>query len=71
MELPAQVLIHNQVLGMKGSKGILLQISESGYYLCNCNFGEKTHRILLPIDNTVLIVQAPEESFEEVLEVER
>ncbi len=71
MELPAEVLIHNPVLGMKGSRGFLLQISESGYYLCNCTFGEKTHQVLLPIDNTILIVQAPVESFEEVLEVER
>lgn len=71
MELPAEVLIHNPLLGMKGSKGTLLQISEIGFYVCNCAFGEKNHRVLLPIENTVLIVQAPEESFEEVLELER
>lgn len=71
MELPAEVLIHNALLGMKGNKGVLLQISESGYYVCNCAFGDRTHRVLFPIGNTVLIVQTPEESFEEVLEVER
>ncbi len=71
MEVPAEVLIHNALLGMKGSRGTLLQVSESGYYVCNCAFGDKTHRVLLPIGSTVLIVQTPEESFEEVLEVER
>ena len=71
MELPAEILIHNALLGMKGTRGTLLQISEGGYYVCNCVFGDKTHRVLLPIGSTVLIVQTPEESFGEVIEVER
>ncbi len=71
MELPAEVLIHSPQLGMKGSKGTLLQISKDGYYACNCNFGDKVHRVLLPIQDTVIIARDPEESFEGLNEVER
>ncbi len=63
MELPAEVLIHSQLLGMKGSEGTLLQISKDGYYVANCGFGDKIHRVLLPIQSTVLILKEPEESF--------
>jgi hypothetical protein len=49
MELPAEVLIHNSVLGMKGSPGTLLQVSPHGFYEANVRFGERVHRVLLPI----------------------
>lgn len=74
MELPAEVLIHNETVGMKGSKGTLLTISPHGYYEANVRFGERLHRVLLPIDRTVVIAQAPEEAVgveAEELEIER
>lgn len=71
MELPAQVLIHNELLGLKGSPGTLLRVSVEGYYELNCTFGEKTHRLMLPISTTVLIGQDPEETFGADFEVER
>ena len=55
MELPAEVLIHNELLGVKGGKGTLLQVSRDGYYEVNCQFGERLHRTLFPIQGTVLI----------------
>jgi len=60
MELHTEVLIHNELLGMKGNKGVLLQISD-GYYEVNCVFGDRVHRTLLPIDGTVLIGREPED----------
>jgi len=61
MELPAEVLIHNEIVGMKGTKGRLLTISPQGYYEVNVKFGERLHRVLLPVDRTVLISQEAEE----------
>ena len=55
MELPAEVLIHNELLGVKGGEGTLLQVSPDGYYEINCAFGERVHRTLFPIQGTVLI----------------
>jgi hypothetical protein len=70
MELPAEVLIHNEILGVKGGKGTLLQVSD-GYYEVNCAFGERVHRTLFPISGTVLICREPEETTRLELEVER
>ena len=61
MELPAEVLIHNEVLGLKGSRGDLLRISPEGYYEVNLAFGERIHRVLLPIESTVVIQREAEE----------
>lgn len=70
MELPAQVLIHNSIVGMKGEEGTLLQIQE-GFFEVNCRFGGSTHRVLLPMAATVLIAKDAEESFAPDVEIER
>jgi hypothetical protein len=71
MELPAEVLIHNETLGVKGGKGTLLQVSD-GYYEVNCVFGERLHRTLFPIQGTVLIAREPEQTVGgEAMEIER
>jgi hypothetical protein len=72
MEVPAEVMIHNETVGMKGSRGTLLQIHPHGYYEANVKFGERLHRVLLPIDQTVIIAQVAEEAVEsEEVEIER
>jgi len=72
MEVPAEVLIHNETVGMKGSRGTLLQVHPHGYYEANVKFGERLHRVLLPIDRTVVIAQDPEEAVEtDEVEIER
>lgn len=71
MELPAEVLIHNEQLGIKGGKGTLLQVTPDGYYEVNCTFGERIHRTLFPIQGTVLIQRQPEEATRVDLEIER
>lgn len=60
MELPAEVLIHNELLGMKGGRGTLLQVAPEGFYEVNCAFGERVHRTLFPIQGTVLIAREPQ-----------
>ena len=71
MELHTAVMIHNGVMGMKGQRGVLLQISPDGYYEVNCTFGERVHRTLFPIHGTVLISREPEETTGSELEIER
>lgn len=72
MELPAEVLIHNAILGLKGSQGTLLQVSPHGYYEANVRFGERLHRVLLPIAATAVIARDAEETPSAgALEIER
>ncbi|HSU81053.1 MAG TPA: hypothetical protein VLR69_01485 [Thermoanaerobaculia bacterium] len=71
MELHTEVLIHNETLGVKGGRGVLLQISPEGYYEVNCVFGERVHRTLFPIHGTVLISREPEDTTSPDQEIER
>ena len=71
MELPSEVLIHNEMLGMKGKAGRLLAIHSAGYYELTAHFGDIEHRILMPIDATVVIAAEAEEEWESGVEVER
>jgi len=71
MEVPAAVLIHNAILNLKGTKADLIRISDEGYYEMNVPFGEKTHRVLLPICETVVIQLEAEELGEVDFEIER
>ena len=71
MELPAEVLIHNETLGVKGAKGILIQVNDAGYYEVNCFFGERAHRTYFPVQGTVLIAREPEELLPSSMEIER
>lgn len=73
MDLPVGVLIHNEMLGLKGTHGVLMQIAEQGYFVAIVTFGDKLHRVLLPISDTVLILEDPEEETpsNEQIEVER
>ena len=71
MELPADVLIHNEQLGLKGGRGILVRVSTSGYYEVNCRFGDRLHRTFLPIHSTVIISQQPEPAVGAEVEIER
>lgn len=72
MELPNEVMVHNEQLGLKGASGVLLQISPEGYYELNVRFGERVHRVLLPIASTRITAQAAEVTVEgAAMEIER
>ena len=70
MDLPATVLVHNTTIGMKGEEGTLLQIADR-FYEVNISFGSSTHRVMLPIDQTVIIFKDAEEDFVPDIEIER
>ena len=71
MEIPADVQIHNETLGLKGARARLLQISPLGYYEATCAFGERFHRVLLPIAATVIIAAVAEPLVAPGVDVER
>ena len=71
MELPADVQLHNELISLKGGKGTLVAVSPHGFYEAKCAFGGKTHRVLFPIQNTVIIFRDPEPEFEPGVEIER
>ena len=71
MEIPTEVLIHNELLGLKGAKGTLIRVGEDGYYEVNLRFGSNTHRVLLPVATSVLIAADPEPAAGEQVDIER
>lgn len=71
MEIPNEVLIHNELLGLKGARGTLIRIAPEGYYEVNLRFGGNVHRVLLPIVGTVVISAEPEPNVGEQVEIER
>ncbi|HRC84952.1 MAG TPA: hypothetical protein PK413_05020 [Thermoanaerobaculia bacterium] len=71
MELPAEVLIHNEQLGLKGGRATLLRVHPSGYYEATCRFGDRLHRVYFPIGSTVIIAQQAEAANDFEMEIER
>ncbi len=71
MDLPTEVQLHNELLGMKGAKATLITVSPDGFYELKCVFGTHTHRVLLPIQSTAVIFREPEPTFEADVEIER
>ncbi|REJ79955.1 MAG: hypothetical protein DWQ36_01630 [Acidobacteria bacterium] len=72
MELPCDVLLHNSLIGLKGTAGTLVRINEAGYYEVDLTFGDKTHRVMLPIADTVVIEREPQPAgIEADFEIER
>lgn len=71
MELPAEIMIHNELLGIKGGKGTLVAVNPAGFYETKYGFGAKTHLVLFPIQTTVIIFSEPEPDVEPGIEIER
>lgn len=71
MDLPAEVQIHNQLVGLKGGRGTLVAVSPEGFYEVKCPFGNSVHRVLLPIEQTVIIFREPEIDYAAEMGVER
>lgn len=65
-----KVFIYNDLLGLKGSSGILQSVSSDGYYDTVIRVKEKRHRVLLPISQTVIIYGEPIIEMDQTLELE-
>lgn len=71
MDLPAEVQIYNELLSIKGGKGTLVSVSEHGFYEVICQFSGRRHRVMLPLQNTVLVFRQPEPEFTIEADIER
>ena len=59
MDLQTQVRVYNDSLGVKGAKGRLIQIYDSGYYEVALEVKERYYQALLPIAGTVILAAEP------------
>jgi len=71
MALPAEVRNYNELLGLKGSRGVMVAVSPHGFFEAKLKFGENTHRVLLPVATTVIIFREAEVDYMLDVEVER
>ena len=71
MDLPAEVQLHCDTMGLKGTKGTLVMVSPQGYYEVKLHFGQNVHRVLLPVDRTAVVFMQPEPVFDTNVEIER
>ena len=72
METPTEVLVHCDLMGLKGTRGRLLQTSPHGFYEVNLQYGERLHRTLLPVARTVLIASVAEDGASDLIsDIER
>jgi hypothetical protein len=71
MEIPAKVSIFNRTLEVKGKPATLVAISAHGYYEVVMEVQQRSHTVLLPIGETVLIFNDALASISADFEVER
>ncbi len=71
MDLPNEIRLYNEQLNAKGGKCTLVAVSDLGFYEVKMVFGNNTHRVLVPINNSVVIFQDPEPVFLQDADIER
>ncbi len=71
MDLPADIQLHSELLGIKGGKGTLVAINPHGYYEVHCKFGDNLHKVMLPIQNTVIVFRQPVPQYVSEGDIER
>ena len=71
MEIPAKVSVFNRTLELKGKPATLVAVDERGYYEIVMDFQQRTHRVLFPIGETLLIFNEPVPTIGAEFEVER
>lgn len=70
MDLPAEIQMSNEQLGVKNQKATLVSISPHGYYEMRLSFNNRQHKVLVPITETSIIFREPEPEYE-AMEIER
>jgi len=71
MDLPVEVRVYNELMGLKGTRGSLIAISVHGFFELKLRFKDDTHRVFLPVAQTGLIFSDPEVSYVIEDEIER
>ncbi len=60
MDLPAKVLVYNQLLSLNATLGTLMAIRPEGLYEVRLSSQGKLHTVLLPVAATALVFAEPE-----------
>ncbi|MCJ7440785.1 MAG: hypothetical protein MUO25_04300 [Thermoanaerobaculaceae bacterium] len=55
MELPSNVLVYSQILGLSGTAGTLMDIRPEGCFELRLTSQGKLHAVLLPISQTGIV----------------
>jgi hypothetical protein len=71
MEVPARVMVYNQLLGLSGTHGLLVAVRREGMYELHLPSQGKVHSVLLPIAQTALVYAEAEPETATVMNVER
>ena len=60
MDVPAKVMVYNQLLGLSGTVGLLVALRPDGCYEVQLPSQGKVHTVLLPVAQSVLVYVEPE-----------
>lgn len=60
MELPAKVLVYNQLLNLNATVGTLMAIRPEGFYELRLSSQGKLHTVLAPVASTAIVFAEPE-----------
>jgi hypothetical protein len=71
MEIPSKVRIFNRSLELKGNPGTLVAVSSHGFYEVVMEMQQRSHTVLLPINETVVIFNESVPTAPAGFEVER
>ncbi len=71
MDVPAKVLVYNQLLSLSGTQGLLVAVRPEGCYEIQLPSQGKVHSVLLPVDQTALVYAEAEPESPPEIEVER
>lgn len=71
MEIPAKVSVFNRTLEVKGKPGMLIAVSEEGYYEVVLEVQQRNHTVLFPIAETVVIFNEAVPTISADFEIER
>ncbi len=70
MELPSEVLVYSDILGLSGTKGTLVAIRPEGCYELRLISKGNLHQVLLPVQRTGIVFAEPEVETERVGDIE-
>jgi len=59
MDMPQEVFVYSQILGLSGTQGTLIAIRPEGYYELRLVSKGRPHAALLPISQTGLVAVEP------------
>lgn len=71
MEIPAKVAVFNSTLDVKGKVGTLVAVNDGGFYEITLEVSQRSHTVLFPIAETVLIFNEPTPEIAADFEIER